>query len=84
MSGVFEKDIDQIDISELEIGDAISVADLDKAEEYEVIEDEDATIVTVTAPEDEEELEPADEDELAEPELVDQKGESDEDEESEE
>jgi|SRR5690625_115798 len=73
-----------IDISELNIGDAISVADLDGAEGYEVIEDEDTTIVTVTAPEEEEELEPVAEDELVEPELVDQKGESDEDEEEEE
>lgn len=72
-----------IDISELDIGDAISVADLEGAEGYEVIEDEDTTIVTVTAPE-EEELEPVAEDELVEPELVDQKGESDEDEEVEE
>ena len=73
-----------IDISELNIGDAISVADLEGAEGYEVIEDEDTTIVTVTAPEEEEELEPVAEDELVEPELVDQKGESDEDEEVEE
>src|SRR5690625_2151316 len=72
-----------IDISELDIGDAISVVDLEGAEGYEVIEDEDTTIVTVTAPE-EEELEPVAEDELVEPELVDQKGESDEDEEVEE
>ena len=70
-----------IDISELDIGDAISVADLEGAEGYEVIEDQDTTIVTVTAPEEEEELEPVAEDELVEPELVDQKGESDEDEE---
>lgn len=70
-----------IDISELDIGDAISVADLDTAEGYLVIEDEDTTIVTVTAPEEEEELEPVAEDELVEPELVDQKGEADEEEE---
>lgn len=69
-----------VDISDLDIGDAISVADLDKAEGYEIIEDEDSTVVTITAPQEEEELEPADEDELAEPELVGQKGDSDEEE----
>lgn len=64
-----------INVADLAIGDAISVADLDKADGYEVTEDPDTTIVTVTAPQAEEELEPSEDDEFVEPELVDQKGE---------
>ncbi|MBU5595549.1 50S ribosomal protein L25/general stress protein Ctc [Amphibacillus sp. MSJ-3] len=68
----------KIDVSELAIGDAIAVADLKDAEKYEVLDDPDTTIVTVTAPDVEEDLEPSEEDENVEPELVDQKGEKEE------
>lgn len=72
-----------INVADLEIGDAISVSDLDEAEGYEVTEDPDTTIVTITAPQAEEELEPSEDDEFVEPELVDQKGEQDDEEETE-
>lgn len=59
-----------VDVSGLDIGDVITVADLPKSDKYEVLEEEDTTIATVLAPTDEEELEPSAEDETAEPELV--------------
>lgn len=59
-----------VDVSELEIGDIITVADLPKSDKYEVVEEEDTTIATVLAPAEEEELESSVEDESAEPELV--------------
>ncbi|HHU20152.1 MAG TPA: 50S ribosomal protein L25/general stress protein Ctc [Bacilli bacterium] len=67
-----------INVADLAIGDAISVSDLDKAEGYEVTEDPDTTIVTITAPQAEEELESSADDEIVEPELVDQKGDTEE------
>src|SRR5690554_2629798 len=66
-----------VNVADLEIGDAISVGDLEKVDSYEITEDPDATIVTITPPEAEETLEPA-EDGDVEPELVDQKGGQDE------
>lgn len=68
-----------INVADLAIGDAISVADLEKVEGYEVTEDPDTTIVTVTAPQAEEDLEPSEDEEFVEPELVDQKGEQEDD-----
>ncbi|GAA4076301.1 50S ribosomal protein L25/general stress protein Ctc [Amphibacillus indicireducens] len=67
-----------INVADLEIGDAISVSDLDKAEGYEVTEAPDTTIVTITAPQAEEALEPSEDGEFVEPELVDQKGDTEE------
>src|SRR5699024_5402379 len=71
----------RIDVSELNIGDAIAVSDLKEEEAYTITEDADTTIVTVTAPISEEELETTAEEEDVEPELVDQKGEQEEEEE---
>lgn len=68
-------DVVTINVADLAIGDAISVADLEKVEGYEVTEDPDTTIVTVTAPQAEEDLEPSEDEGFVEPELVDQKGE---------
>ncbi|HLR79513.1 MAG TPA: 50S ribosomal protein L25/general stress protein Ctc [Bacillota bacterium] len=72
-----------IDVSELEIGDAINISDLKKSEEYTIIEDDDTTVATVLAPDTLDDLteeDPADE--MAEPELVGAE-EEDEDEEDE-
>lgn len=58
-----------VDVSSLAIGDSIAVSDLPKAQEYEILDDADATIATVLPPEDA--VEPADTSEEAqEPELV--------------
>lgn len=73
-------DVVTVNVAELEIGDAISVVDLEKVEGYEVTEDPDTTIVTVTAPQAEEDLEPSEDEGFVEPELVDQKGEQEDDE----
>jgi len=58
-----------VEVSELNIGDSITVADLPKSDKYEILEEDDTAVATVTAPT-EEELEPSVEDESAEPELV--------------
>lgn len=71
-----------VDVSALEIGDSITVADLKADAKYEILEDEHSTIATVTAPDVIEDDEDDAEDEDVEPELVDQKGSSDEDEDS--
>lgn len=61
----------EVNVSELNIGDMITVADLPKSDKYEILEEEDTTIATVLPPLDEEELETtASEEESAEPELV--------------
>jgi len=70
-----------VDVAELDIGDSITIADLPKSDKYEILEEEDTAVATVTAPTEEEDLEPSDEDESVEPELV---GAEDEDEEEEE
>lgn len=59
-----------VDVSELDIGDSITIADLPKSDKYEILEEEDTAVATVTAPTEEEDLEPSDEDESVEPELV--------------
>ncbi len=71
-----------IDISELEVGESLSVADLELPETIDLVTDSDEVIVTVVTPtelieEDEEE----EEDEFLEPEVI---GEEDEEEEGEE
>ncbi|SDC55559.1 LSU ribosomal protein L25P [Pelagirhabdus alkalitolerans] len=70
-----------VDVSELNVGDSIMISDLKDGKNYEILEDENTTIVTVTAPDSEEDLEETEEDEDAEPELVGQKGDSGEEEE---
>lgn len=66
----------ELDVAELEIGDVLTVADLDVPADVTVIMEEDTTIVTVSAPTEEpEEVDP--DAEIAEPEVI---GESDEEE----
>lgn len=59
----------EVDVEALNIGDSISVADLKGQSSYEVMNEDDDTIVSITPPE--EEVEPEEEDENQEPELVD-------------
>ncbi|MBM7555128.1 50S ribosomal protein L25/general stress protein Ctc [Thalassobacillus pellis] len=59
----------KVDVSELEVGDSIMVSDLKQGKDYEILDDENQTIVSVTPPEEMPE-EPETEDEGAEPELV--------------
>ena len=70
-----------VDISHLEIGESISVADLPKSDKYEFLDDEETTIAVVLAPESEEEETEEEVDFSAEPELV---GADEDDEETEE
>lgn len=58
-----------VNVDELEIGDSINVEDLPKADNYEFMDEPDATLATVLAPEEEEE-ETGEVDASAEPELV--------------
>lgn len=66
-----------VDVSKLEVGDSISIADLPKGENYKFLEDEDTTIVTVIPPDTIEDIE-GEADENAEPELVGAKPEEEE------
>lgn len=66
-----------IDVSELAIGDSISVADLPKSDAYEFLDDPETAIVSVLAPESEETT-TGDVDFSAEPELVGADSEEDE------
>ncbi|HEX6593210.1 MAG TPA: 50S ribosomal protein L25/general stress protein Ctc [Bacillota bacterium] len=60
-----------VDVSELDIGDAINIADLATSDEYTIIEDDDTTVATVLAPDTLDDLATEDpEDEMVEPELV--------------
>ncbi|MFB1051074.1 50S ribosomal protein L25/general stress protein Ctc [Paraliobacillus sp. JSM ZJ581] len=59
-----------IDVSDLQIGDSIMVADLKDGKNYEILEDENTTIVTVTAPDTAEETT---EEEQSEPEVINEK-----------
>lgn len=67
-----------IDVSKLDVGDSIMVADLKDAKNYEITEDANTTIVNVTAPDVEEEPANEEVDENAEPEVINQKGNDDE------
>lgn len=58
-----------VDVSSLEIGDVITVADLKTTDEYSIFEDEDTTIATVLPPESED-VEEREVDLDAEPELI--------------
>lgn len=59
-----------VNVDELEIGDSIAIADLPKSDLYEFLDDEEATVATVLAPEAEVEETDGDVDFSAEPELV--------------
>jgi large subunit ribosomal protein L25 len=70
-----------VDISSVEVGDTLTVADLTIGEDYRVLTEPDTTILTVVAPRLEEEVEEVEEgEELAEPEVI-QKGKKEEEEE---
>lgn len=72
-----------IDVSELEIGDQITVAELELPEEAEVITEADEVVVSVSAPEDiSDDLEPTDGEtaEMPEPEVIGEADEEDEEE----
>lgn len=69
-----------VDISALDIGDTLTVADLTISDEYEVLDDPEMSVVTITSPRsEEEETEEEEGEELAEPEVI-QKGKKEEDE----
>ncbi|WP_226585922.1 50S ribosomal protein L25/general stress protein Ctc [Halobacillus litoralis] len=68
-----------VDISELNIGDSIMVSDLKASRSYEITEDENTTIVSVTPPEEMPE-EPDTENADAEPEVINEKSDEDENE----
>ncbi|AOV06310.1 50S ribosomal protein L25/general stress protein Ctc [Sporosarcina ureilytica] len=65
-----------IDITELNIGETITVADIREKSKYEILSEDDFALVTITAPRSEEELEALDEvseDVSAEPEVIGEK-----------
>ena len=74
----------EIDISTLEIGDTLTVADLKIGEDFKVLTETDMTVLTVATPKlhEEEEVEEEEEEILAEPEVI-QKGKKEEEEEEE-
>lgn len=59
-----------IDVSNLNIGDSLSIADLPTTEEYEFLEDPETAVVVILAPDSAEEASDAEVDFSAEPELV--------------
>ncbi|WP_017798817.1 50S ribosomal protein L25/general stress protein Ctc [Oceanobacillus kimchii] len=59
-----------IDVSDLDVGDSIMVSDIKVVGNYEILEDPDTSVVSITPPTTEEDLEADDVDENAEPELV--------------
>src|SRR5699024_12323038 len=58
-----------VNVESLEIGDSISVSDVKETDKFEILDDEDATLVTILAPEEEEEEETEGTEEGLEPEL---------------
>lgn len=66
-----------VDVSALNIGDSLAVADLPKSDKYEILEDDETTIAVVLAPDTAEEETDTDVDFSAEPELVGAKEEED-------
>lgn len=59
-----------VDVSNLEIGDSLTVADLPKENNYTILDEEDTTIVTILPPEENVEATETDVDTSQEPELV--------------
>ncbi|MGO1919102.1 MAG: 50S ribosomal protein L25 [Alkalibacterium gilvum] len=59
-----------VDVSEMEIGDAKHVSDIDIADDVELLTDTELTVVSVSAPQIEEEPEPTSDDEMPEPEVI--------------
>lgn len=59
-----------VDISELEIGDSISISDLPVSDKYEFLDDADAAVAVVLPPEEEEEETDVDADVSLEPEVI--------------
>ncbi|MFD2923455.1 50S ribosomal protein L25/general stress protein Ctc [Halobacillus naozhouensis] len=66
-----------IDVSELNIGDSVMVSDLKESRNYEITEDENTTIISVTPPEEMPE-EPDTDNADEEPEVINEKGDADE------
>lgn len=66
----------ELDVKGLEIGDVLTVADLTVPAEVEVLLESDQTIVTVSAPVEEEEVDP--DAEVAEPEVIGEKADDEE------
>ncbi len=73
----------EVDISELEVGDSVSVADLEVSEDIEIITDSDETIATIVVPSELNLDEEEEEEELEEPEVIGEVDEEEEDEEAE-
>ncbi|WP_099158897.1 50S ribosomal protein L25/general stress protein Ctc [Virgibacillus ndiopensis] len=67
-----------VDISNLGVGDSIAIADIPTAKNYEFLDDVETTIATVIPPDTLDDVEEAP-DENAEPELVDRKGDAQDD-----
>lgn len=59
-----------VDVSEMKIGDAKHVSDIDIADDVELLTDTELTVVSVSAPQIEEEPEPTSDDEMPEPEVI--------------
>ncbi|ASK61709.1 50S ribosomal protein L25/general stress protein Ctc [Virgibacillus phasianinus] len=66
-----------VNVSNLEVGDSISISDLPTAKDYEFLEDDDTTIVTIVPPDTMDDIEEEPADENAEPELVDAESDDD-------
>ncbi|HEX5564653.1 MAG TPA: 50S ribosomal protein L25/general stress protein Ctc [Sporosarcina sp.] len=69
-----------VDISELQIGDTITIADVRKKSKFEILNDDDYALVLISAPRSEEELEELEADtgaSDAEPEVIGEKEEED-------
>lgn len=63
----------KIDVSDLAVGDSILVSDLKDGRNYEILEDEAATIVSILVPDEEPAEESTTEDESVEPEVINEK-----------
>ncbi|WP_368646349.1 50S ribosomal protein L25 [Alkalibacterium putridalgicola] len=59
-----------VDVSEMEIGDTKHVSDIEIDDSIELLSDTDSTVVSVSAPQIEEEPEPTADDEMPEPEVI--------------
>lgn len=59
-----------VDVSEMSIGDTITVGDLPKADQYDITEEEDTTVATIVPPDTMDDIDEEAPEESAEPELV--------------